>query len=147
MSANTIRRELLAEHAQLRGRIDEVRSAAFRLRGRERRLALRSAVDRLARELHDHTQNEETLLRGLLRRADAWGPVREEIMDERHIAEHRELAAAAVEAIVMSDTSSETGVLSAILDRIVAHMAMEEIVILGEDVLGDDAKVSDQFTG
>jgi hypothetical protein len=146
MSTNAIRRELLAEHAQLRGRIDEVRSAALRLRGRERRLALRSAVDRLARELHDHTQNEEQLLRGLLRHADAWGPVREEIMDERHLAEHRDLSAVAVEAIVMSDTSAETGVLSGLLDRILEHMDREEIVILGEDVLGD-GKTSDQFTG
>jgi hypothetical protein len=117
------------------------------MHGRERRIALRAAVERLAHDLHEHTRNEEKILRGLLRSVDAWGPLREEIMDERHLAEHRELAAAAVEAIVVSDASVESGVLSGILDRILEHMATEEVVLLGEDAMGDRDAAGDQFTG
>jgi hypothetical protein len=147
MKTSQIREILLAEHAHLRERMDDVRSVAVQTRGRERRIALRAAVERLAHELHEHTLNEERILRGLLRSVDAWGPVREEIMDQRHLAEHRELAAAAVEAIVVSDASVESGILSGILDRILEHMAVEEVVLLGDDVMGDHDPAIDQFTG
>jgi Hemerythrin HHE cation binding domain len=146
MKKSEIRGVLLTEHAHLRKRIDEVRSTV-RMRGRRRRIALRAAVDRLGHELHEHTRNEEKLLRGLLRDVDAWGPVREEIMAEGHLAEHREIIAAAIEAIVVCETSAKNGVLSAILDRILDHLTREEVVLLAEDVLCDDGAPTDVFTG
>jgi len=44
MKPSTIRRELLSEHARIRGRIDEVRLAALQMDGRERRIELRAAT-------------------------------------------------------------------------------------------------------
>ncbi len=146
MKKSEIREALLTEHAQLRRRIEEVRST-LQLRGRERRVAVRASAERLAHDVHEHCLNEERLLRGLLHDVDAWGPVREEIMTEGHQAEHREIVAAVVEAIGVCDASVESGVLSRILDRILDHMSREEAVLLGKDVLSDDGPPSDAFTG
>jgi len=124
--------------------IAETRSAATRSldAGDVRACALRLA-DRIRR----HNLDEEHLLQDLLRTVDAWGPMRVDIMNEQHVAEHEQLwsalsaASGALEASALRDS-----VLGAI-DRVLLHMAREETVYLREDVLRDDAVVIDQCSG
>ena len=98
-------------------------------------------MSRLASALRAHNLCEERLLKGVLVTADAWGPARAEIMDERHAAEHGELHA----ALVVTTFNPER--VGQLLDRLLEHMAYEEQTFLSEDVLRDDTIVIDAFGG
>jgi len=148
MSPNEIRGELLEQHAKLRGMIGEVQRAVGCAHESEAmRSELRACMDRLSLALRTHNHREEELLKGILVTVDAWGPVRAEIMSEQHAAEHVELYAVLSDANVTSRTAIVDGVLHAGLDRVLEHMAREEIAFLGEDVLRDDSVVVQQFSG
>ena len=148
MKRHEIRKELMEQHANLRLIIDEARRAVGRARESvSMRADLRACVGRLSLGLRTHNLREEDLLARILSTVDAWGPARAEIMNEQHVAEHAELCAVLVDANATSDTGIGDGVLVAVLDRLLEHMACEEKAFLGEDVLRDDGAVVDQFSG
>jgi hypothetical protein len=149
MTPSQIRAELLEQHAGLRSLIGDTRKAAEGVgRGRSAgREELLFRVERLTTALRAHNLREETLLRDVVKNVDAWGPVRVEIMDESHVEEHLELVAALLGTNGASDAEiAGTGV-SHVLDRLEAHMAREEEVILAENVLRDDGVAIGAFGG
>jgi molybdopterin converting factor small subunit len=58
-------------------------------------------------------------------------------MDEHHVAEHARLVAALRSALGDSDAFAVDERVGALLDDLESHMAEEEDVLLGEDLLGD----------
>jgi hypothetical protein len=148
MTPKQIRVEILAQHAGLRAMIVETRRAIERVGGSEvTRAELRLHVGSIAHTLREHNRCEEELLRGVLFDADAWGPVREDIMSEEHASEHALLCGAMVDASVISDAGLSEGTLLRAFDQVLEHMSREESAFLNEDVLRDDAVVLDQFGG
>ena len=148
MSPSEIRDELLEQHASLRAMIEDVRWVAGRARESDGMPGeLHDHVRRLALAFRAHNRREEEVLKGFLVTVDAWGPVREEIMSEEHVAEHVELYAALVDMNMTSRSAIAAGALAAGLDRVLDHMAREEIAYLGEDVLRDDGVMMNQFSG
>jgi hypothetical protein len=148
MNPSEVRGELLEQHAKLRAIIGEVRRAARCAHESEAmRCELRACIDGLSLALRTHNHREDELLRGILAAVDAWGPVRAEIMSEQHVAEHVEIYTVFLDVNVTSHTAVGDGVLDAGLDRVLEHMAREEIAFLGADVLRDDSVVVQQFTG
>jgi hypothetical protein len=142
MNAAQIRTDLLAQHQHLRALIEEARSAIERdpMGQPENHRGPAACLSRLATALRDHNLCEERLLKSVLVTVDAWGPVRAEVMDERHVAEHEELHA----ALAMPTFKPEP--VRILLTRLVEHMVREEQAFLGEDVLRDDV-VGDAFGG
>jgi hypothetical protein len=136
MSASKIRTELLEQHDAIRAQAAEVRDA---LRGgaagRDR---VRAALAQLADAVRAHNAREESLLKDVLPHVDAWGPARAAVMLESHGRQRRELYAALVDAQANPRGDATVGVVDALLDRMAEQMALEETVLLGEDVLHDD---------
>jgi Hemerythrin HHE cation binding domain len=148
MTPNEIRAELLGQHADLRATIEQVRQAVGRVQGSDvMRAELRVALGRLSKGLRDHNRREEALLGAFLLTVDALGPVREQVMNEEHVAEHIELYDAFVDANAVSDAAIAQGTLVALLDRVIEHMAREERYFLGDDVLKGDRPIGDYFGG
>jgi hypothetical protein len=143
MNATQIRTELLAQHMQLRELIAEARTAIGRVpMGQpEDDDGPAACLSRLASALHAHNRCEESLLKGVLVTVDAWGPVRAQVMNERHAAEHAELHGA------LLDTTLDPEHVGRLFDRLLEHMGSEERAFLGEEVLRDDAIVIDAFGG
>ena len=144
MKPSQIRAELLEQHAALRGLIKDVRCA---IEERSAREELRGCVERLATALRGHNKYEEGVLRELIKNVDAWGPARVEIMDESHVYEHTEVLAALLGTSGASDVAAAGKGVAAVLGRIESHMAREEEVLLGEDVLRDDDIVIEYIGG
>jgi hypothetical protein len=144
MTPSEIRLELIRQHEEIRSAISETRSAATRSpdAGDVRARALR-----LAERLRRHNLDEEHMLQDLLRTVDAWGPMRVDIMNEQHVAEHEQLWSALSEASGAPDASALCDAVLAAIDRVLFHIAREEAVYLSEDVLRDDAVVIDQCSG
>jgi hypothetical protein len=142
-----IRTELLAEHADLRKRIDEAREAAVAVSsGRSNHGHLQSLTDDLAGALRAHNDREEELLGEVLPTLDAWGHVRREIMTEQHISEHGELADA-VEGLdsLFQRTAREAFI--ATLDRVLEHMEREEKTVLNDPLLRELGSEPEQVSG
>ena len=150
MRTSEIRTRLLAQHAELRALIDGVRRALGDLptdgQVRDDRSSSETAsvaITRLFGGLREHNEEEERLLRDVIRTADAWGPARVEIMDERHVREHSELYA----ALSGAERAQDERQVGTILDRLLEHMAFEEKVLLDENVLRDVVVATDGFGG
>jgi hemerythrin len=140
MKPSEIRDELIAQHRGLRARIDAARLASLRwTSGEASESHVRDALAELADALRAHHLREESTLRELIRSIDAPGTEREEIMDDEHVREHRE----------MFDTLSRVGNTQAPADagrelesfcsQMLAHMTWEEKAFLNRSVLRDDA--------
>lgn len=142
-----IRTTLLQEHTDIRGHINETRSATARWEGKEADYeAVRGCLARLANAIRMHHTSEEEALRSVLPSLDPWGPIRTEVMFEGHVAEHSELYATLVEASTAVDPAVASASIVKLLDKVLAHMAHEEKVFLCEDVLTEEPK-SDAFGG
>lgn len=148
MSASKIRTELLEQHGEIRARTDEVRAAMNELKqGTASRDLLRSALAKLADSVRKHNQREEELLKDVIPHVDAWGPARAEVMVEEHGKEHQEIYATLVEAGATPDGDAAVAAVSRLLERMHEHMAIEEKILLGEDVLRDDLVPREYFGG
>jgi len=148
MTPSEIRRALLREHDDLRASIDETRDAASRAdNGPAEFEDLRDRLRHLVDKLVQHNRHEEDLLLGVLRTADAWGPLREEVMNAHHAVEHRQFVGALLEASAIREVDTFRAIVLPAIDRLLDHMAHEERMFLSEDVLRDDAVVIDQSSG
>ncbi len=139
MKPSQIRDELLSQHQGLRRHLDAARLVADRwARGEATRDEVRDELGILAEALLQHNAREEKALRDLIRTVDAWGPAREEIMDESHVREHRDLH----DAIVRTSMANEPGATGRDLEkfcaRLLDHMSHEEKGFLNATVLRDD---------
>ena len=109
--------------------------------------ALRLALDELHRALARHNAREEELLRGTIRRVDAWGDVREMLMDTHHAGEHDGVMEALAYAIRAPDAEAAARLVLPVLERLLAHMDDEEQKILDPRVLTDELVNNDPFGG
>ena len=146
MKPSEMREELMQQHADIRAQIADVRRdlAASVSDGARTGDDLRAALRLLADNVRAHNAREEELLHDYLPSVDAWGPVRTEIMLKEHAKEHEELYAALVGA-----TTAEDGrrLLAGLVTQMLEHMAHEEKIFLGENILSDGAVVGDYFGG
>lgn len=147
MLPSAMRDELLAQHAELRARVDETRAALAAARagdGSHEQFFL--ALSRLASALGAHNAREEALLKDVIPDVDAWGPARADVMFSEHVKEHDLLYESLVSAGRGPDGAAMTTV-SGLLDELIQHMAREEEAFLREDVLHDDIMPRDVFGG
>ena len=141
MRPSEIRTELLTQHAQIRGLMDEIRHLAERARrGEPVGTALETGVGILAAAFMEHNAREEELLRPIIPTVDAWGAARAEIMDESHVHEHEALREA-IAGIPRTPREFAGAGVEELFTRILEHMAREEKTVLAEDVLKDDTVV------
>jgi hypothetical protein len=145
MNPSDIRLELLRQHDEIREAIAETRDAADG--GTSSLSDLRDKTLRLAERLRRHNRQEEELLQGLLRTVDAWGPLRVQIMNEQHAAEHQQILGALLSAAIALEVAPFLAIVLPAIDRVLEHMAYEENFILSEDILRDDPVVIDQCGG
>lgn len=150
MTLNEIRTSLLQQHADLAVRIEETRKAALRWSlGETAHDDVRACLAGLVDAVRAHNSREEDALRMVLPTIDAWGPARTEVMIEQHVAEHQEVYAALLDVVAptaATDCGSASASVLRLLDRMKDHIAHEERVFLGADVLSDELKV-DAFGG
>lgn len=144
MKPSEIRAELLAQHAGLRARMAEVRKSVERRRGGED-ADLGEPLVELFDAMHAHNAREEQLMRDVFPTLDMWGPVRNEVMLEEHVLEHKKLIDSLSAARDGVDGASLDLVLAS-LDKLASHMEREEEAFLGEEVLSDDGAEFD-FSG
>jgi hypothetical protein len=139
MKASEIRDALLAEHRDVRGRVDASRRVAERWTdGGAGWIEVRDELAQLADALRSHNLHEERALRELVRSADASGTSREHVMDEAHISEHHATLDALIRVGQAGDPGRERPHLEAFFSRLLAHMAWEEKSFLNATVLPDD---------
>ncbi len=145
MQLNQLREELLLQHAALRELIAQV--AALNQPGQTGADTRNALLAKLATALSEHNQFEETALRGVIVKLDAWGPQREALMDQHHAQEH-ECAFRALEQLGQVGSDEERTLrLQQHLSALLEHMRLEEREVLHPNVLRDDATTADPFGG
>ncbi|HWE26265.1 MAG TPA: hemerythrin domain-containing protein [Myxococcales bacterium] len=137
------RRVLLGQHDRLRVLIAAVSKAAGEVLATPEDSAgsrvevLRIAIGTLRRDLEDHLVTEEALLKPVLARIDAWGPIRLAQMHAEH-AHHRALLTALraerppLEPHVLARSANT------LATDVLAEMEDEERDLLAAGVLTDD---------
>ena len=85
-SPERARADVLAEHARLRARLDQLVAQALPTARKVGHAALRGLLTELRSAIQDHVQLEERELVPLLQTVDAWGPVRVAKLRDRHDA-------------------------------------------------------------
>ena len=83
MQLSKLREQLLQQHAALRELIAEVGAQNQRSQDQAGDDELRRALGKLTVALGEHNRFEESSLRGVIAKLDAWGPQRESLMDSR----------------------------------------------------------------
>ena len=126
--------ELIHQHDQIRDVIYRCEALADDLdAGKGEPSVLLAEVARLRVLFDVHNKYEETLLRPILREADAFGEVRIERMVADHVNEHRTMRE--------NLGSPLTAELRSTLEQLKMHLATEERYFLSSRVLRDDIVV------
>jgi len=147
MTPSQIRAELLEQHAELREMVDTTRRYADRAcKGEPVGEDLVTAIRLLADAVQRHNVREEELLRDVIASVDAWGQARAELMTAEHVREHEEFHGALL-GIIHTPSEFAGGGTRLLLDRLLDHMAHEELAFLNERVLRDDMVATDPFAG
>ncbi len=142
-----IRAELLAEHDTIRRLAREVAGRATCVLRGDAAPGFYAALMRLSSTVEAHIANEEALLRNVIRSIDAWGKVRERMMDEHHAAEHSAVVVGLSLCAAMKDPVSAAQQAELLLDTLLKHMEWEERDLLSPDVLRDDLVTVGSFAG
>jgi hypothetical protein len=138
MLPSQMRAELVKQHAEIRAGVKAVRAMMRRMPSEAVKVEkLRTALAELAGRVEAHNRQEHDLLHEFLSTVDAWGAVRNEIMDETHDKEHAEIQDALGKAAGALDGEILSRVAGA-FDLLEEHMRLEEKTFLGADVLRDD---------
>jgi iron-sulfur cluster repair protein YtfE (RIC family) len=133
MEPSEARRQLLAQHDDLRARLQAARNLRDRvIAGAAFAGELAALLDELRQAYVEHNQLEEVWLEPLLRLGDAWAPQRVARMLEEHEAEHD-----VFESFFRGSVFEMAEGLDELADDIEAHMAAEERTILHRAVLRD----------
>ena len=133
-----LRRQILAEHGELRAAIAKVATAE-----EPARLAL--ATHALCDLLEDHLAFEDEALEPVLRTIDAWGPERARRLREEHAAQRARLAQLRRD-VATAPALALAREVQPFLEELLADMAGEEHDALDPDLLRDDT-ISVEFGG
>ena len=147
MKPSEVRSELIAQHARLRSLILRAREVADRCARTQATNELHDTLAEIADAVRMHNLCEEALLRDVFPTLDGWGPVRAEVMNDEHVAEHRQVYEALLVASTTADAAVAAGKAHELFDRMFSHMEREERVLLAEDVLSDEELPPDEFGG
>jgi hypothetical protein len=146
MKPSEIRRELLAQHEQIRRMTEVTQTIAEGAQKGASEGDLTKCLARLDQAVRAHNAREEELLRDLVRTADAWGDARLAVMDEEHMRAHARLEAAVRGVPTLSRGLGGVGVV-AMVRLLREHMDREEAVFLNAEVLNDDLVATEQSDG
>ena len=148
LKLDQVRRELIAQHKDLREQIARLRKTASRAEKGEASLpAVRAQLDELASMLSVHQAQEELRLGPLLQDVDAWGPERVMMMPHEHQAEHAALNGAVEKARSSKNVHVICDAVTQLSRLLLTHMLEEEKYFLGKPVLNLDPVRTDLFTG
>lgn len=149
MTLTEIRTQLLAEHARLRELARTAVAEAERLLAgaTEKIDALRAALRALDQAVVEHNRHEERALRNIIGTIDAWGGIRQALMNERHESEHATLLQSLRECSSVADSADAGARAKRLLGLVLEHMDREEREILSPDVLRDDIVTMQNFGG
>jgi iron-sulfur cluster repair protein YtfE (RIC family) len=132
MEPDAARRELLAQHADLRRRLASAEMLARRLmRGDDVMAELGVVIDQLHDAFAQHNRSEEALIVPLLELDPAIGPRRVARMIEEHAEEHR-----VMRAFLKRPLAEVAAELTDWAEELAAHMDAEERTFLSVAVLG-----------
>ncbi len=137
-SLERLRRQILAEHVELRAAIAKVATA-------EEPARLMLATSALCDLLEDHLAFEDEVLEPVLRRIDAWGAERARRLREEH-AEQRMRLRQLRRDVATAPALALAREVQPFLETLLTDMAAEERDVLDPDLLRDDA-VSVEFGG
>jgi iron-sulfur cluster repair protein YtfE (RIC family) len=137
-SCERVRRQVLAEHGELRTAIARVTNA-----NHPTRLVL--ATSALLDLLSEHIGHEDQILEPLLRDIDAWGPERARRLREEHAAQRAEIAKLRAELATAPPATLDWEV-QHFVEQLVADMEHEEQDTLDASVLRDDC-ITVEFGG
>ncbi len=141
MTPGEIRDQLIAQHDGLRARIDAARLASEKWAcGEVPPSHVRKALSELADALRAHNLHEERALQELIRSMDPWGPALEELMDDGHVREHRNMLDALAQVSDARDPREGGRQLEKFCERVLDHMTWEERALLNVS-LGDDESI------
>lgn len=145
MKPSQIRQELLAQHANIRAKMDAVQVALASSRnGQGDSPELHHALEELLALVVRHNTSEEELLKDFIREIDPWGPVRVEGMNEAHEKEHEAISAALADVV---KKAPESRAITELFTRMAQHMELEERNVLAKDLFDDDGPPVDSFGG
>jgi hypothetical protein len=130
MLLTELRKELLRQHAVLREIAEEIAAAPLD--------ELRPLLEKLYAAVRAHNRYEETELHAVLPKIDAWGPIRDELVDTHHSAEHAAILHGLETASSVPDGATAAAATLEVLRELAAHMDREERELLAPDVLKDD---------
>lgn len=149
MRPSEVRTRVMADHEELRGRLDRLeRLALAAAAGDDEPTELRNEAEGFLDRLSIHMGWEDLHLVPVLREADSWGEVRIERFDKEH-REQRELLEYVLREL-HDRARPETVVARKVLDLVAllrADMEEEESVFLDERILRDDPIAIDLFAG
>lgn len=141
MTPGEIRDQLIAQHDELRARIDAARLASEKWAcGEVPPSHVRKALSELADALRAHNLHEERALQDLIRSMDPWGPALEELMDDGHVREHRNMLDALAQVSDARDPREGGRQLEKFCERVLDHMTWEERALLNVS-LGDEGSI------
>jgi len=131
MNAQSTRRLLLVQHAQIRADLASCVALAEKLvAGTASRATFDQAVAQLRFDIDEHTGTETLAIRDLLEDAEEWGTVLLDRMVEEHVGAHDALWAA------LTGSSHEIAArMKDLAEQLDAHMAAEERTFLSPKVL------------
>ena len=134
MRPEEVRSHVLAEHARIRERLQEVESLGRGVLAGEAAMLerLRAAARALLLALSNHMGFEELHLARALRAADAWGSERAERLEREH-REQRELLAHALDGL--EDKSRPP--------QLLAHSLLDLVQLLRDDMSGEEQALLD----
>ena len=147
MQLSKLREQLLQQHTALRDLITEVGTQNQRSQDEAGDDELRRTLGKLTVALSEHNRFEESSLRGVIAKLDAWGPQRESLMDSRHHDEHLLTLEALEQSFSTQQRPERTALLRQLLDALLDHMRHEEREVLHPNVLRDDVITADPFGG
>jgi len=137
MKPSEVRSDLLGEHFELRRLIEAARGVLEASAPAPD--ALEVALERLAVVLAAHAKHEEEALYELAESRSEQARKPSAVMDEDHVGDHERLVAEVRAACATTDAAARRARVEKALAELDAHMTSEEVVLLGEDMLGDDA--------
>ena len=137
LAPSVVRKIILEEHAQLRTKLAALKD----LLTRGEALALRNGFQELAHFFLKHIDQEEKILRPVLKDIDAWGSVRVARMNEEHTLQRKE-----VDELLHLVSSGKPSEYQRKIEDFTAElykdMATEEREVLSPDLLKDDPIIS-----
>ena len=134
MTPKEVLDQLMKQHSTLRAMMDQCDQLADELdAGRGSSSVLLREVSRLRLAFEAHNKFEESVLRPILREADAFGEVRIDRMVADHVGEHRAMRDRLVDG--------PTGELRATVATLRDHLETEERYFLSPRIVRDDLVV------